>query len=167
MTTTIAEPRSTQLVLVADDVAQGWRARRGERLDHVFEEQCDWIRTYGRPGHLAVDSDEASLSYDELDARANQLARYLRLRGAGPGDRIALLFDRPADSYVAILAVLKISAAYVPLDVGFPTDRMAYIVTDARVRMVLSTSTCGNASMASRRSSRAAPSWSGSTRPPT
>ncbi|MBO0848597.1 MAG: amino acid adenylation domain-containing protein, partial [Pseudonocardia sp.] len=129
-----------RLVLVAGDAAQGWRVRQDERLDHLFEERCDFIRRYGRPDQLAVDSDELSLTFDELDARANQLARYLRLRGAGPGDRIGLLFDRPVHSYIAMLAVLKISAAYVPLDVGFPTDRMAYIVSDAGVRTVLSMS---------------------------
>jgi non-ribosomal peptide synthetase-like protein len=129
-----------RLVQVADDAPQGWRVRQDERLDQLFEERCDWIRRYGRPEQLAVDSDALSLTFDELDARANQLARYLRLRGAGPGDRIALLFDQPAYSYIAMLAVLKISAAYVPLDVGFPADRMAYIVSDAGVRMVLSMS---------------------------
>jgi len=140
-TTYIAdEPAIDQLVLVADDAPQGWRVRRNERLDHLFEERCDWIRRYGRASQLAVDSDELSLTFDELDARANQLARYLRMRGARPGDRLALLFDRPANSYIAMLAVLKIGAAYVPLDVGFPIDRMAYIVEDARVRMVLSMS---------------------------
>jgi non-ribosomal peptide synthetase-like protein len=133
-------PSLDQLVLVAEGEAQGWRTRRGERLDHVFEERCDWIRQYGRAGHLAVDSDELAMTYDELDSRANQLARYLRLRGAKPGDRIALLFDRPAYSYLAMLAVLKISAAYVPLDVGFPTDRMAYIVEDAGAELLVSMS---------------------------
>ncbi|MBO0873291.1 MAG: amino acid adenylation domain-containing protein [Pseudonocardia sp.] len=126
-----------QLVLVAEGEAQGWRTRREERLDHVFEERCDWLREYGRPGHLAVDSPELSMTYQELDLRANQLARYLRLFGAGPGDRIALLFDQPVYAYVSMLAVLKISAAYVPMDPGFPTDRMAYIVEDSRAKLVL------------------------------
>ncbi|HTF49976.1 MAG TPA: Pls/PosA family non-ribosomal peptide synthetase [Pseudonocardia sp.] len=133
-------PSLGELVLVAEGEAQGWRTRKGERLDHVFEARCDWIREYGRAGQLAVDSDDFALTYDELDRRANQLARYLRMRGAKPGDRIALLFDRPAYSYIAMLAVLKISATYVPLDVGFPADRMAYIVEDAQVRILLSMS---------------------------
>jgi non-ribosomal peptide synthetase-like protein len=130
----------SELVLVDQHEAQGWRVRQDERLDQLFEERCDWVNRFGRASHLAVDSDELSLTYDELDARANQLARYLRLHGAGSGDRIALLLDRPTHAYVAMLAVLKIGAAYVPLDVSFPADRMAYIVDDARVRTVLSTS---------------------------
>src|SRR5882757_9944739 len=129
-----------ELVLVDQHEAQGWRVRQDERLDHLFEDRSDWVHRYGPPGQLAVDTDELSLSYDELDARANQLARYLRLHGSGAGDRIGLLFDRPTDSYIAMLAVLKIGAAYVPLDVSFPADRMAYIVEDAQVRTLLSIS---------------------------
>ena len=128
-----------ELVLVAEQ-AQGRRTRRGERLDLVFEERCDWIREYGRPGQLAVDSHDLRLTYDELDARTNQLARYLRLCGASAGDRIALLFDRPVDAYLGMLAVLKIGGAYVPLAVDSAADRLAYIVTDAQVKMVLTAS---------------------------
>src|SRR3954454_16447211 len=77
-----------QLVLVAEDEAQGHRTRKNERLDHVFEEKCDWITQYGRAGHLAVDDGNdpgaLRLTYDELDRKANQLARYLRNRGAKP-----------------------------------------------------------------------------------
>jgi non-ribosomal peptide synthetase-like protein len=129
----------SELVLVDQHEAQGWRVRQDERLDHLFEERCDWVRTYGRPGQLAVDAGDESLTYEELDARANRLARYLRLRGTDAGDRIALLFERPADAYIAMLAVLKVGAVYVPLDVGFSADRMAHVVEDARVRTVLST----------------------------
>jgi non-ribosomal peptide synthetase-like protein len=127
-------------VLVAADYAQGSRARRGERLDHVFEERCDWMRSYGRAGHLAVDAGDVTLTFPELDESANRLARYLLAAGARPGDRIALLFDQAVHSYIAMLAVLKINAAYVPLDVGFPSDRIAYIISDAGARMVLSLS---------------------------
>ena len=142
--TTLQEPEQRHspwpAVLVAPDHAQGSRARRGERLDHVFEERCDWMRAYGRAGHLAVDAGDVTLTFPELDERANRLARFLVANGARPGDRIALLFDRAVESYVAMLAVLKINAAYVPLDVGFPADRIEYIVSDAGARMVLSLS---------------------------
>jgi non-ribosomal peptide synthetase component F len=130
----------SELVLVDQYEPQGWRVRKDERLDLLFEARCDWVRTYGRAGQLAVDSAEMSLTYDQLDARANQLARYLRLRGAKAGDRIGLLFDRPTDAYVALLAVLKIGAAYVPMDANAPAHGMAAIVEDAGLRTVLSTS---------------------------
>ncbi|GGK03725.1 peptide synthetase [Pilimelia anulata] len=117
----------------SDDIR--WRA--GERLEHLFEQQCDRLRATGHAGQLAVDGPEDRLTYDELDARANQLARHLLAVGAGPGDRIGLLFDRPVHAYVGMLAVLKINAAYVPLDVAFPADRLAFITADAGVRRVL------------------------------
>ena len=75
--------------------------------------------TSGRD-HLAVITEDISLTFRELDDRANQAARYLLDQGLKPGDRIGLLFDKSIHSYVALLAVLKIGAAYVPLDAGFP-----------------------------------------------
>ncbi|HSL09507.1 MAG TPA: amino acid adenylation domain-containing protein, partial [Pseudonocardiaceae bacterium] len=116
------------------------RWQPGERLDHLFEDRCDRSGSNGQRGQLAVDAGDTVLTYDQLDARANQLARHLLARGARPGDRIGLLFDHAVHSYVSMLAVLKINAAYVPLDVGFPSDRLSYIVGDAGVGMVLSLS---------------------------
>ncbi|GAA4677945.1 hypothetical protein GCM10023215_08480 [Pseudonocardia yuanmonensis] len=130
----------SELVVVDRHEAQGWRVRRHERLDSVFEERCDWIREYGRAGQLAVDARGVSLTYDELDARANRLARYLRLHGAGAGDRVALLFDDRVEAYVALLAVLKIGATCVPLDPDAPADRLAFVVADTSARIVLSRS---------------------------
>ncbi|GAA4695709.1 hypothetical protein GCM10023215_36990 [Pseudonocardia yuanmonensis] len=127
----------SELVLVDRHEAQGWRVRRHERLDSVFEERCDWIREYGRAGQLAVDGVGITLTYDELDARANRLARFLRLHGAEAGDRVALLFDDRVESYVALLAVLKIGATCVPLDPAAPAERLGYVVADAAARLVL------------------------------
>ncbi|OLM20948.1 MULTISPECIES: Pls/PosA family non-ribosomal peptide synthetase [unclassified Pseudonocardia] len=133
-------PRISELVLVDTERPQGRRVRRDERLDHLFEQRCDWNRSYGRPDRLAVDSPELSLTYDELDARANRLARYLRMRGVRCGDRVALLIDVPVHAHVAMLAVLKIGATYVALDVTASTGRLVYIVEDARASVVLSLS---------------------------
>ena len=116
------------------------RWRQGDRLEQLFERRCDWLRQDGRAGHLAVDADGETLSYAELDARANQLARFLIRHGVRPGDRIGLLSDHAVDGYLGMLAVLKAHAAYVPLDAGFPPDRLSYIVSDAGVRMVLTRS---------------------------
>ncbi|WP_218612004.1 Pls/PosA family non-ribosomal peptide synthetase [Pseudonocardia sp. KRD291] len=108
------------------------RTRPGERLVHLFEQVCD-----ARPDSVAVDTGEQQLTYAELDAWANRLGRHLLDRGARPGDRIALLFDQAIGSYVGMLAVLKIDAAFVPVDVGFPPDRIDYILSDSAATMLL------------------------------
>jgi non-ribosomal peptide synthetase-like protein len=106
----------------------------------LFEEICDRLRGAGWSDQLAVDTGAVALTFEELDGRANQLARFLIAEGARAGDRIALLFDQPVYSYIGMLAVLKINAAYVPLDTGFPSDRISYIVADAGVDLVLTES---------------------------
>ena len=125
------------LILVSSLPEGSVRSRPGERMDQLFEERCDRLRAEGQSGHLAVDTGGTALTYGELDDRANQLARHLIARGARPGDRIALLFDDAVPSYVSMLAVLKVHAAYVPLDAAFPADRISYIVADAGVTMIL------------------------------
>jgi non-ribosomal peptide synthetase-like protein len=132
-------PEPSQMLLTAG-LDQGIRWRPGERLDELFEDRCDRLRADGKADQIAVDSGDVVLTYDQLDARANQLARHLVASGACPGDRIALLFDNAVYAYVGMLAVLKIRAAYVPLDPGFPAERLSYIIDDAGVRLVLSLS---------------------------
>ncbi|MYW11844.1 amino acid adenylation domain-containing protein, partial [Streptomyces sp. SID2563] len=75
---------------------------------------------------------EVSLSYAELDVRANRLAQELRARGAGPERLVAVALPRSADLVVAILAVLKSGAAYAPVDPEYPAARIAYLLDDAR-----------------------------------
>src|SRR5712691_6234080 len=125
-------------ILVRKSVDNAVRGSEGERLDHLFEQRCDQFT--GRGKDQAVVTDDVSLSFRELDNLANQVARYLLDQGIGSGDRVGLLFDRTIDSYVALLAVLKINAAYVPLDAGFPTERVRFILQDAGVKSVVSLS---------------------------
>ena len=94
-------------VLVVSGERQPARWLPGERLDQLFEEQCDRLRESGQGSHLAMDSDELTLTYDQLDDRANQLARYLIARGCRPGDKIALMFDESVRSFVGMFAVLE------------------------------------------------------------
>ena len=126
-----------KILTSAGDNAFRWR--HGERLEDLFEDHCDALRRAGRGGDLAVDGPAGRLTYDELDAAANRVARFL-VRGlrVQPGDRVGLLFDDAVDGYICMLAVLKVHAVYVPMDPGFPADRISYIAADAGVRTVLS-----------------------------
>ncbi|QXV57113.1 Pls/PosA family non-ribosomal peptide synthetase [Amycolatopsis sp. TNS106] len=128
------------LVLTCDGHEQRVRWRTGDRLERLYERLCDRLRDTGLGDRLAVDAGGVKVTFGGLDERANRLARHLLAHGVRPGDRIGLLFTEPVHPYVAMLAVLKVNAAYVPLDAGFPDDRLAYIVQDAGVRLVISTS---------------------------
>ncbi len=95
-------------------------------IHRLVEAQTD--RT---PDAIALVSEDRSLTYGELDRRANQLARYLVRRRVGPESRVALLLDRGPDLVVALLAVLKSGAAYLPLDPAYPTQRLGDLLDDA------------------------------------
>ena len=127
-------------LLVSRNINNSARWRMGERLDHLFEARCDTFSEEGNASHLAVFSDEAKLSYAKLDQRANQLARYLIKQGVRSGDRVGLLLNKSAHTYITLLAVLKINAAYVPLDASFPGDRISYITNDANIQVILTLS---------------------------
>ncbi|MFC8361396.1 amino acid adenylation domain-containing protein [Streptomyces griseorubiginosus] len=105
------------------------------RVHELFEEQV--ART---PDAAAVTCGEVTLSYAELNARANRIARVLRARGVGPETLVGLCLERGADLLPALLGVLKSGAAYVPLDPANPVDRLAYIVEDTAAPVVVTTS---------------------------
>ena len=78
-----------------------------------------------------------SLTYGELEGRANRLARHLRAAGVRPGDRVALALERSPEMVAALLAVLKAGAAYVPLDPASPADRLAFILADSGASLLV------------------------------
>ncbi|WP_156763638.1 non-ribosomal peptide synthetase, partial [Mycobacterium scrofulaceum] len=91
------------------------------------------------PKAVALVCDGRSMTYQELDAAAERLARVLAGRGAGPGQFVALLFSRSAEAIVAILAVLKSGAAYLPIDPALPEARIGFVLSDAAPMAVLTT----------------------------
>ncbi|HEX8559980.1 MAG TPA: amino acid adenylation domain-containing protein [Pyrinomonadaceae bacterium] len=101
-------------------------------LHQLIEEQAE--RT---PDALAVVSDEGQLTYRELNRRANQLAHHLRGLGVGPEALVGVLLERSVELVVALLGVLKAGAAYVPLDPGYPPQRLAFMLEDARLPVLL------------------------------
>ncbi|MEV4135109.1 amino acid adenylation domain-containing protein [Dactylosporangium sp. NPDC049742] len=96
-------------------------------------------RVAADPAAPAITYGTRTLSYAELDAASNRLARLLIGRGVGPEDLVALLLPRSADMIVAMLAVLKTGGAYLPIDPEYPAERIAYTVGDARPVVLLST----------------------------
>ncbi|MFE7115549.1 amino acid adenylation domain-containing protein, partial [Streptomyces sp. NPDC057654] len=89
------------------------------------------------PDATALVFEGAELSYAELNARANRVARYLVERGAGPERFVAVVLPRSVELVVSLLAVLKSGAAYVPVDPEFPQDRIDYVLEDARPVLTL------------------------------
>ncbi|MEU5693057.1 amino acid adenylation domain-containing protein [Actinosynnema sp. NPDC020468] len=94
----------------------------------------------GTPDATAVVAGEDRLSYAELDGRANRLAHHLRSLGVDRGDLVGVSLDRDGDLVPALLGVTKSGAAYLPLDPAYPADRLGFMIADARVRVVVTTS---------------------------
>ncbi|GAA5207395.1 amino acid adenylation domain-containing protein [Streptomyces thinghirensis] len=89
------------------------------------------------PEAVAVEFEDCCLSFGELNARANRLARYLRGLGVGPDVLVALCLPRSEHLVVVVLAVLKAGGAYVPVDPASPADRLAHILTDSAPRVLI------------------------------
>jgi amino acid adenylation domain-containing protein len=104
----------------------------GATLAELFEAQV--ARTPGLP---AVLFDGGSFCYSELDAQANRLARWLIARGAGPERVVALALPRSVQIIVAMLAVAKSGAAFLPVDPGYPAERIAFMLADSEPVLVL------------------------------
>ena len=101
-------------------------------VQHLFEAQA--ART---PGAAAVVFEKTQLSYDELNRKANQVAHHLMKLGVGPEALVAILVERSLEMVVGILGILKAGAGYVPLDPAFPKERLAFMLEDAKVRVLL------------------------------
>jgi|GEM_PF-1147753 len=102
-------------------------------IHQVFEEQVE-----KNPKQVAVSYNGTLLTYEELNAKANQLAHYLRQNDAVvPGSLITLCLEKSEQILIAILAVLKVGAAYVPIDPRSPDDRMRYMLQDTNSRVII------------------------------
>ena len=103
-----------------------------DRISDQFERQAASF-----PENVAVVAPDRSLTYVELQRHADWLARHLAGAGAGPGELIGICLHRTSDLPAAILGVLKAGAAYVPLDPAFPRERLAFMMADAGIRIVI------------------------------
>ena len=101
-------------------------------LHELFEQQVEQT-----PEHVAVIAGDQQVTYGELNAKSNQLAAHLRLRGVGPEVLVGILMQRSIDMVIGMLAVLKAGAAYVPLDVSYPAERLRFMLEDAGTSLLL------------------------------
>jgi amino acid adenylation domain-containing protein/non-ribosomal peptide synthase protein (TIGR01720 family) len=101
-------------------------------IHQLFEQQAA-----ARPEDTAVVFGEQHLSYRELNQRANKLARHLRRLGVGPEALVGICVERSAEMLVGLLAILKAGGAYVPLDASYPQKRVAFLLDDARVEVLV------------------------------
>jgi len=122
-----------QLVLEACEDAT--RALPAQALRPVHELVSDQAQR--TPDALAVTSATEQLSYAELDARADRLARRLRHLGVGPGVVVAICAERSVHSIVAVLGVMKAGGAYAPIDPAYPDERIALMLEDSRATVLL------------------------------
>ncbi|MGM9454234.1 Pls/PosA family non-ribosomal peptide synthetase [Legionella bozemanae] len=105
------------------------------KLHHFFEQSVD-----NYPSNIALICDNAFISYQELENRANQLAHYLYENEISRGSIVGILLERSIECYVAVLAILKTGAAYVPIEVDYPDERINYIFSDLPFDAVLTSS---------------------------
>ena len=123
-------PNEERIKLLENETSRAYP--RDRCVHELFELQVE--RT---PEAIAVIFEDQELSYTELNARANQLARELRARGVGPEVLVGILMQRSIEMVVALLGVLKAGGGYVPLDLSYPEERLAFIINDAGVSLVL------------------------------
>ncbi len=105
---------------------------RDKCVHHLFEEQAT-----RRPQAIAVEFEGRSLTYGELNARANQLAHELRKLGIGRETRVGICVDRSLEMIIGLLAILKAGGAYVPLDPNYPDERLNFLVLDTEITLIL------------------------------
>jgi amino acid adenylation domain-containing protein len=127
-------PEQLQQILV-DWNSTSVTYQRELAIPRVFEQQVE--RT---PNAIAVIGASASLTYAELNEKANQLAFFLHKAGVKAGDRVAVSLERSLEVIVSLIAILKAGAAYVPVDPAYPASRLTFLIEDSAAKVLLTQS---------------------------
>ncbi|HJP94904.1 MAG TPA: amino acid adenylation domain-containing protein [Pyrinomonadaceae bacterium] len=118
-----------------------WNDTTAPRPKHSCLHEMFAAQVEREPDAIAVETAGERISYRELDERANRLAAYLISRGVRLEDRVGVCLERSVEMIVAILGVLKAGAAYLPLDPAYPQERLAFMIQDADVKLLLTAET--------------------------
>lgn len=121
-------------------VLHSWNATTVEYTRHLCMHELFELNAGKYPAAIALLFENKSLTYQELNEKANQLAHYLLQLPIRTGDFIGLCIDRSIEMLVGLLAIFKAGAAYVPLDPGYPRSRLEYMVNDSGVNIILTSS---------------------------
>jgi amino acid adenylation domain-containing protein len=125
----------------AEELLVGWNQSSATyTLDRCIHQAIE-AQVAAHPEAIAAIDGDRTLSYGELNHKANQLARYLRGMGVGANDLVAIAIERSLELAIAILGILKSGGAYVPIDLSYPPDRVAYMLCDAQVSVILTADT--------------------------
>ena len=125
------------------DFNPGWlRVNGADKYHHQSEDFPTLSQLFTKqveryPSVIALEAKDKSYTYQQLDSEANRLAHYLIEQGVVVGDRVGIYLPRSADIVICVLAIYKAGAAYVPLDSGYPEDRLQYMAQNADVKLVL------------------------------
>ncbi|MDX7988952.1 amino acid adenylation domain-containing protein, partial [Xenorhabdus sp. 12] len=125
-------PAAEQQQLLVD-----FNATQADFSPDVLVHQLFEAEVARHPADIAIMCKDQSLSYDELNRRANRLAHHLIALGVQPDDRVAMCVERSLDMAVGLLGILKAGAAYVPLDPAYPDERLTYMIEDSAPTVLL------------------------------
>jgi amino acid adenylation domain-containing protein/non-ribosomal peptide synthase protein (TIGR01720 family) len=126
----LSESERQRLITGFNDTVRAYP--HDKSIHQLFEEQAQ-----RDPDAIAIVYEDQKLSYRDLDRQANQLARYLLGSGVTPGSMVGLCAERSPQMIAAILGILKAGCAYVPLDPGYPPQRLQYILQDTATQVIL------------------------------
>jgi amino acid adenylation domain-containing protein len=114
-----------------------WSQEAAPKIDDQLVKDLFEAQVERTPGAVAVVFEDQSISYEDLNRRANRLAHHLQAKGVGPGSLVAIFMEKSLDLVAAVLGVIKSGGAYVPVDPLYPSDRVEFMLEDAAPAVVL------------------------------
>lgn len=109
--------------------------KEANRTVTIQRQFVDIVKQY--PERMAIQFGEQQWSYKELNSHCNNAAAFLRMKGVGPGQKVGIILDNSPELIISIMAVLKLGACYVPIDLRAPEDRISFLIQDSNINLVI------------------------------